>query len=422
MDDYKLKDRSNAAMDRMIKKNVMQRQALKKKWDKACKYSAETLPAEATGKLEFAGKASDVSLEGSNDNFVRLLDEGVVVEGDGSVYAVIKKGVIKKWYDSLPDDFVGNIDKDHNRSLDLGTFTKKNLKLIELGDGRYGVDVDVKLDDELYAVRDLKRMGNKKAISSEFWSEENEFIKQSVITGSKKSVYGYDYLVPLIDEIQITGYAVVDSPKNANSYDEDLLKKASTEKDVTMTKEELRKLAAEGDEEATAKLAELEAEEATADAEEATDDAEESSVEGDTETEAEETEGEETDASAGPGLVGDAADEAPAEEADAETEDATDEEAEEEKSEEEVAEKFETAIKELRAQIAEKDAKIAELEAKLSAKTKSKNAFMEKLESMLDFTTAAETGEDEGNADTTPEKTEGDEIADEYAAAFKDLN
>ena len=41
---------------------------------------------------------------------------------------------------------------------------------------------------------------------------------------------------------------------------------------------------------------------------------------------------------------------------------------------------------------------------------------------MLDFTTAAETGEDEGNADTTPEKTEGDEIADEYAAAFKDLN
>ena len=413
--EYKLKDRSNAAMQRMIKKNVMQRQALKKKWDRHCKYSAETIPSEAIGALEFAGKASDVNLETSNENFVRLLDEGVVVEGDGSVYAVIKKGVIKKWYDSLPDDFVGNIDKDHNRSLDLGLFHKNDLKLVTLEDGRYGVDVNVKLDDELFAVRDLKRMGNKKAISSEFWSEENEFIKQSVITGSKKSVYGFDYLVPLIDEIQITGYAVVDSPKNANSYDEDLLNKASTEKDVTMTKEELMKLAAEGDEEAKAKLAEFEAEEAADDAEE------ESSVEGDTEDTAEETEGEETDASAGPGMTGEAEVEAPAEDAEAETEDATDEE-EEEKSEEEVAEKFENAIKELREQIAAKDAKIAELEAKLSAKTKSKNAFMEKLESMLDFATAAETGDDEGNADTTPEKTEGEEVADAYAAAFKDLN
>lgn len=414
MNDYKLKDRSNAAMDRMIKKNVMQRQALKKKWDRHCKYNSESMPSDATGVLEFSGKASDVDLKGSNENFVRLLDEGVVVEGDGSVYAVIKKGVIKKWYDSLPDDFVGNIDKDHNRSIDLGVFHKSDLRLVKLADDRYGVDVNVKLDDELYAVRDLKRMGNRKAISSEFWSEENEFVKQSVITGSKKSVYGFDYLVPLINEIQITGYAVVDSPKNANSYDEGLLNKASTEKDVTMTKEELMKLAAEGDEEATAKLAELEAEEAT-------DEVEESSVEGDAETEAEEVEGEETDASAGPGY-GDAEGEAPAEDADAETEDATEDEEAEEKSEEEVAEKFENAIKELRAQIAEKDAKIAELEAKLSAKTKSKNAFMEKLESMLDFTTAAETGDDEGNADTTPEKTEGDEIADEYAAAFKDLN
>ncbi len=412
MNDFKLKDRSNAAMDRMIKKNVMQRQALKKKWDRHCKYNSESMPSDATGVLEFSGKASDVNLKGSNENFVRLLDEGVVVEGDGSVYAVIKKGVIKKWYDSLPDDFVGNIDKDHNRSIDLGVFHKSDLKLVKLEDDRYGVDVNVKLDDELFAVRDLKRMGNRKAISSEFWSEENEFVKQSVITGSKKSVYGFDYLVPLINEIQITGYAVVDSPKNANSYDEGLLNKASTEKDVTMTKEELMKLAAEGDEEATARLAELAAEEAT-------DEAEESSVEGDTEDVAEETADDGAEATDASGVL----DEDPEEVAEeTTTEDAAEDEEAEEKSEEEVAEKFENAIKELRAQIAEKDAKIAELEAKLSAKTKSKNAFMEKLESMLDFTTAAETGDDEGNADTTPEKTEGDEVAAEYAAAFKDLN
>lgn len=401
-DEYKLKDRSRCAIQSMIKKNVMQRQELKKKWDKTCKFSSENIPAEAAGVLEFAGKAADVDIDKSSDNFVRLLDEGVVVEGDGSVYAVIKKGVIKKWFDALPDNFVGNIDKDHNRSFDLGLFGKNDLRLVSLEDGRYGVDVNVKLDDELYAVRDLKRMGDKKAISSEFWSEENEFVKQSVITGSKKSVYGFDYLVPLIDEIQITGYAVVDSPKNANSYDEDLLKKASTEKDVTMTKEELNKLEAEGDVEA-------QVEEAVA------AEAEEAVAEGDAADDAGETEGEATDAcTAGEADVEEKGDE------NAETEEA-DTEAAEETEAEEVAEKFENAIKELRDQIAEKDAKIAELEAKLSAKTKRSNAFMEKLESMLNFTTAAEAGDDEGNADTTSEKTEGDEIADEYAAAFKDL-
>lgn len=418
LNDYKLRDRSNAAMHKLIKQNVTHRQALKKKWDRNCKYSSENMPAEATGRLEFAGKISDADLNAKSNNFVRLLDEGVVVEGDGSVYAVIKKGVIKKWYDSLPDDFVGNIDKDHNRSIDLGVFHKSDLKLVELEADRYGVDVNVKLDDELSAVKDLKHMGNRNAISSEFWSEENEFIKQSVITGSKKSVYGFDYLVPLIDEIQITGYAVVDNPKNANSYDEGLLKEASTEKDFTMSKEELQKLAAEGDAEAQAKLAELEAE---------GDEVADPSNEG--EGEAEDTEGadegEQTDASfAGePAEEGDAADEGN------ETDEGADEGAEDGDAADEAddaetdaaAEKIEKAINDLRAQIAEKDAKIADLEAKLSAKEQSRNAFMAKLEKSLDFTTAVEPAADEGAAEPTPEKTEGDEIADAYSAAFKDL-
>lgn len=418
LNDYKLKDRSNAAMHKLIKQNVTHRQALKKKWDRNCKYSSENMPAEATGRLEFAGKVSDANLNAKGkDNFVRLLDEGVVVEGDGSVYAVIKKGVIKKWYDSLPDDFVGNIDKDHNRSIDLGVFRKSDLKLVELEADRYGVDVNVKLDDELSAVKDLKHMGNRNAISSEFWSEENEFIKQSVITGSKKSVYGFDYLVPLIDEIQITGYAVVDNPKNANSYDEGLLTEASTEKDVTMTKEELKKLAAEGDEEAKAKLAELEAAEG-----DDADPSNEGDAEGDTDDATDDADA--TDASAG----GDAADDDATDGDDTDEGDdkGTDEgddatEGDDADETDAAAEKIEKAINDLRAQVAEKDAKIAELEAKLSAKEQSRNAFMAKLESALDFTTAVEPAADEGGAEPTPEKTEGDEVADAYAAAFADL-
>lgn len=393
--DYKLKDRSNAALSRMIRQNVNQRQAIKKKWDRRCAYEAE---GGVSGQLEFTGKAVDFE-DGTNDNFVRLLDEGVVVEGDGSLYAVIRKGVIKKWYNSLPDDFVGNIDKDHNRSIDLGTFTKSDLRLVKLEDGRYGVDVNVKLDDELYAVRDLKRMGNRKAISSEFWSEENEFVKQSTITGIKQD---FDYLVPLIDEIQITGYAVVDSPKNANSYDEGLLNKASTEKEI-MDPEELKDQ--QEAEVVAAPEAEVEvAEEPAVEApeEEVADEPAEEQIDASADEVEEPEEVEETESS-------DESEEAPAEEVSADD------------GEAELAEKFETAINELRAKIAEKDAKIAELEAKLSAKAEAKNAFMNKLESMLEFTTAAEPANDEGDAKTTPEKSEGDEIVDEYSAAFANL-
>lgn len=394
--DYKLKDRSNAALSRLIRQNVNQRQAIKKRWDRRCAYETE---GDMPGQLEFTGKAVDFE-DSTNDNFVRLLDEGVVVEGDGSLYAVIRKGVIKKWYNSLPDDFVGNIDKDHNRSIDLGTFTKKDLRLVKLEDGRYGVDVNVKLDDELYAVRDLKRMGNRKAISSEFWSEENEFVKQSTITGIKQD---FDYLVPLIDEIQITGYAVVDSPKNANSYDEGLLNKASTEKEI-MDPEELKDAEVVAAPEAEVEAVEVEepAVEEPAVEEEVADEPAEEQIDASADEAEEPEEVEEAEESDEP-------EEAPAEEAPADD------------GEAELAEKFETAINELRAQIAEKDAKIAELEAKLSAKAEAKNAFMNKLESMLEFTTAAEPAADEGDAKTTPEKTEGDEIADEYSAAFASL-
>lgn len=204
----KMADRSNKAIDRLIKENVTHRQKLKKKWDKRCKYN--TLPENLNDALEFNGKPAEFSTETSNDNWVRLLDEGVVVDGVDDVYAVIKKGVLKKAYNAMPDDFEGNIDKDHNRSIELGTFTKKDLKLVKLEDDRYGIDVNVKLDDELYAVRDLKRVGRKKAISSEFYSTENEFVKKSVITGQKEE---WDYLVPLIDEVQLTGYAVCDAPR-----------------------------------------------------------------------------------------------------------------------------------------------------------------------------------------------------------------
>ena len=134
LDEYKLKIKSNSDRDKLIKQSVTHRQALKKKWDRNCKYAAD-----AAEQLEFSGKVTEADINSSSDNFVRLLDEGEVVEGDNTVYAVIKKGVVKKWFDTLPDSFVGNIDKDHNRSIDLGTFNKEIIFNVSGDGGTYGI-------------------------------------------------------------------------------------------------------------------------------------------------------------------------------------------------------------------------------------------------------------------------------------------
>lgn len=364
------------------RKNVLSRQKLKDKWDRHCKWAAE-------GESGLSGAAFAINkFSEEEDNFVHLLDEGVVVEGDGTPYAVIAKGSLKKWFDELPKNFEGYINKDHISGIDLGKFSKEDLRLVENGDDRYGIEVNVKLDHELYATKDLLRQMNRKALSAEFYYDAEEYVKASAVTGED---YPDWYLIPKIDAVSIVGYAVVENPKNANSYDENLLEKASSEERNDMPKE----LKAEFDEdiekvEASATpeeitdelpLAEAPAEEAPAEEVEATEEAE--TTEEEVAVEAETTE------------------EAPAE-------------AEEE------ADKVEASIEEIgkqmeafKAEIAAKDAKIAELEAKLAAKKVQKESFENKLAKLLNFATTDEPTPAE-SAETPKEETK-----DDYTAALE---
>lgn len=367
------------------RKNVMSRQKLKKKWDKHCKWAAE-------GEMGLSGTSFAIDkFSEEQDNFVRLLDEGVVVEGDGTPYAVIAKGALKEWYDNLPRNFSGYINKDHISGLDLGKFSKENLRVVEIGDDRYGIDVNVKLDHELYATKDLLHQMNRKALSAEFYYEADEYVKASVVTGEDFPDW---YLIPKINAVSIVGYAVVDNPKNANSYDENLLEKASSDERKDMP-EELK-----------AKLDEEEKVEASASPDVVAPEDEAPVEETEAETEAE-TENE-----------------APAEEVEAPAEENTEAEAETEaEPEAEPAEdddKVEASIEEIgkqmeafKAEIADKDAKIAELEAKLAEKAAQKENFENKLAKLLNFATTEEPTESEG-AETTTTETK-----DDYAAALE---
>ena len=378
------------------KENTTMRQKIKSKWDKKCRYevgTSEPLPRQFS--LEGANFSSSLKTEG--ENWCRLIDEGVVVDngfftGEPMAYAVIRKGVLKKWYESLTDDFVGTIDKDHNRSIDLGLFTKKDLRLVELEDGRYAIDVNVKLDQELYAVKDLLKMNNRTALSVEMFVNADEYATAEKVTGDESQG---KYLVPLIDDLKIEGYAVCLAPKSANSYKDGLLENAGStdinlikEKEFSMTKnEELKAPALEQvdasagpDVEVTTEVAETEAVETPA-------------------VEATEVE--------------------PAEPA---------EEAEQEVKEEAVSEEedklsaIEAEIKNLKAENASLKEENADLKAQLTVKAEKAFATEERLTSILAMAASDAPTADEGGKTTPEEEKNKTEEVDAYTAAFAELN
>ncbi len=403
-DEFKI---PKGSIDSRIKKNVMHRQALKKKWDRHCKYDASIENSNVGAAFAINQFSED------KENWVRLLDEGVVVEGDSTPYAVIGKGVIKKWYDELPSNFEGYINKDHISGIDLGKFKKSDLRLVELGDDRYGVDVNVKLDHELYATKDLLRSMNRKAISSEFYYDADEYVKASVATGDTS--FPDWFLIPKISAISLVGYAVVDNPKNANSYDEDLLKKASADEEEgknTMSEEEKKKLEAEGE------VENQEIEDKTEDTE-VEDNADAGEDEGEKEQNSAAGDGEDTeDKGEGEADTEDEGDDTDEGDGEGESEDEDDKSDEGESTVDQLA----TAIESLKAENKALKEENAELKAKLSTKEEKEADFETKLKNVLEMASTSEPTEEEG-ADVTPDDDdkEKNSVVESYKQAFNDL-
>lgn len=386
-----------------IKTDVKHRQAVKKKWDKHCKYSADEMEATLNGEELFATYDAIEEFDVTKDdgNWIRLLDEGVVVDGGDWVYAVIGKGVLKRFFDELPKDFSGYIDKDHFRAIYLGKYGKNDIKLIELPNDRYAIDVNLKLDKSLFAVQDLLKEGGHNAVSVEMFTKVREYATVSKVTGmSEKDVkekYGWDYLVPIIEDLTIPGFAVCEAPKNANSYKEGLLENASeTEKEgEDMTLKDKKAL-----EELKAKEAEkVNAAEAGAEGEGKKEELGEGEK-GDT------TEPENADAG------GDTTEkDVPATGA---------------QMSDEQFEQIKGAIAELKEQIVAKDAEIAELKAQLEEKKETeKSATMstsDRIAELLDFATAAAPTQGEGAGETTSNMNEAAKIEDFYRQGFAAYN
>lgn len=149
-----------------------------------------------------------LTLSTKKDETYRLLDEGMVVNGRGNPDFYIMKGTLQKYYDALPDDYEGHIDLGHmdfaTFPILLGKWTKKDLSLVDIGSGRKGLDVKLRLDEDSLIVKELRRVDYDLGISAEFSYERDE-----------KATDEYGLL--MVNEIFIRGFAIVGDAGNVNS-------------------------------------------------------------------------------------------------------------------------------------------------------------------------------------------------------------
>lgn len=168
----------------------------------------------------------------------RLIDEGAITyEGGDDIRLYIKKGAVQAFYDSLSSDYVGYINLAHiditSLPLNLGTWTKDDLTVVDIGDGRKGLDVNVKLNRELHIVQDLLKQEIPLSISAE-------------LRGTLDFESSFKFNALFYNEIEIAGFSVVANPANVNSTGENLNSKGDSEMNLW---EKILKLSSENKEE-----------------------------------------------------------------------------------------------------------------------------------------------------------------------------
>lgn len=266
----------------------------------------------------------------------RLIDEGAITyEGGNDIRLYIKKGAVQAFYDSLSSDYVGYINLAHidiaSLPLNLGTWTKDDLTVVDIGDGRKGLDVNVKLNRELHIVQDLLKQEIPLSISAE-------------LRGTLDLESSFKFNAPFYNEIEIAGFSVVANPANVNSTGENLNSKGDSEMNLW---EKILKLSSENKEEKK--------NEALENKEEEKEEKEPESKEEETENEEEAKKGEET----------------------LET-------VEMSKDDMEKINKFMDAFETLSAKVETLETENAELKEKLKSSKKEKTEFEKKAESTLD--------------------------------------
>lgn len=177
---------------------------------------------------------------------VRLLDEGAVVTASGKLDIYIEKGAIKKymqgknkkltprylagdraeeWFEN-PDEPM-NINEKYEGTINIGhhdfatfpfivgTWGQNDLSLSDNGDGRKGLDVELKLNEAHPLVQALRIQGIPVGVSVEMYLHEDENGTSEIQNrvSSEDQTYG----AVAVDEIFIADFAIVGECGNVGS-------------------------------------------------------------------------------------------------------------------------------------------------------------------------------------------------------------
>lgn len=186
-----------------IEKRYKSRIARKKLFDDTVNLSADQRPEKGIMKLASSS---------SSDGWYRLFDEGYIMSASGNPVWYAAKGVVDSIYNNVSSSFTGIVNLAHQDAASspviIGTWTKKDLRVVDAGEGRKGLDVKLNLDEDSVYVQDLKRQqekyGTNIGISSELEVTHDWDLYAEVGT-------------PVVTEARMEAFAVVGEAGNARS-------------------------------------------------------------------------------------------------------------------------------------------------------------------------------------------------------------
>lgn len=180
------------------------RQRAKEKFDKQITLS---LNNEGDNKVMLSAN--------TNGDTVRLLDEGAIVTASGDLDLYIEKGAIEKYVngeneylDNLTKNYEGTINIGHNDFATfpfiVGTWKRDDLTVVDNGEGRHGLDVDLHLNSAHPLVQALRVQDIPVGVSVEMYLHFDEDSSEALN-------------VPIVDEIFIADFAIVGECGNVGS-------------------------------------------------------------------------------------------------------------------------------------------------------------------------------------------------------------
>ena len=150
----------------------------------------------------------------ANDKWYRLLQEGMITFSDGSPYFYIMKGAIQRFYDALDPAYEGSINIGHT---DLATFperivgkwTKENLRVVDIEDGRQALETDLPVNHEHPLVEALSMSPFDVGLSVEMRLHVND----AFTANETANPFG----VPMVEDVEIFDFAIVGNAGDVNS-------------------------------------------------------------------------------------------------------------------------------------------------------------------------------------------------------------